>query len=178
MAIQADIAYQRSREDLLPYEDGRFNALFAAFANCYPLKSDYTIFAAFVRALARELARAEYQNSYSMVATDPNFLTPPDIKRQFADLLKINKSFPSASQDDQQYKQMLVDLAPAYNLGTVTAAIKAVIKAYTGEDVAVRELSQEVGTGVVQDYDRNYIQIALPGTLYRDRLGQTGPYRP
>jgi len=114
MAFQADIAYLRTREDLLRYEDARFNALMSAVANFYISRNDDNLWGHVQRAVAIELARLEYMTAYDIVAKNPEYLTPPDIKRRFADPLFISSGYPGSTQYDLDYKQMIVNLIPAY----------------------------------------------------------------
>ncbi len=160
-----DSLYQRSREDLLAYSDARFNSLLSAMPNCYTALTDYSVWGSFLRAVAEELARMEYLYSYGLVSVNPQYLTPPDIKRQFAGPLFINSSFPNAAQTDQDYKAMLVALIPAYRMGTTLAAIEAVILAYTGQNIPVEELYRQIGNGTVFDYDRNTLRLTVPGVV-------------
>lgn len=97
---QEDQYYLRSREDLLQYEDARFQGLVNAMANFYTMRNDQSIWGAFLRAVSIELARIEYMYSYDIVTKNPAFLTPPDIKRQYADPLYVTGSFQQSSQYD------------------------------------------------------------------------------
>lgn len=165
MAVQPDILYLRSREDLLAYEDARANSLFSGMPNCYAPLTDYAVWGAFTRALAQELARIEYMYSYDLVALNPQYLTPPDIKRRFAAPLYINSSYPNASQSDQAYKAMLAALIPAYQQGTTLAAIQAVVEAYTGQAIEVQELYRLIDNETVFDYQRNILRLSVPSVL-------------
>jgi len=161
MAIQADEAYLRQREQSLNYEDARFKSLTANVADCYPTPTDYTLWGSILRAVAQELARLDYAYAYDLVSLDPQYLTPPDIKRIYAAPLEITSSYPGPDQSDIAYKQILVDLIPAYLKGTTVEAIADVIKAYTGQTVVVEELYEQIGNGIYDDSDRNTIQVAL-----------------
>lgn len=97
---QQDQIYLRSREDLLQYEDSRFQSLINAMANFYVTRNDQSVWGSFLRAVAMELARLEYMYSYDVVAKNPSFLTPPDIKRQYADPLFVTGTFQQATQFD------------------------------------------------------------------------------
>jgi len=97
---QEDQYYLRSREDLLQYEDARFQSLINAMANYYTTRNDQSVWGSFLRAVAMELARIEYMYSYDVVAKNPAFLTPPDIKRQYADPLFITGTFQQSQQFD------------------------------------------------------------------------------
>ena len=159
--VQPDVLYQRSREALLSYEDARFNTLAADIPNCYTQISDSTLWGCFVRALAQEMARIEYMLSYDLVALDPQYLTPPDIKRRWAGPLFINKSYPDITTYDINYKAMLVGLLHAYPEGATVQAISDVVLAYTGQTVVIEELYKEIGNGVYDDTYRNTIKLSL-----------------
>jgi hypothetical protein len=156
-----DLLYLRSREDLLRYEDARFNSLIQAVADFYATRNDQSIWGNFLRALAIELSKLDYDYSYDLVNKDPSLLTPPDIRRRWAAPLYIASNWPSPQQFDTQYKQMLVDLISAYQEGTTVQAIHDVILAYTGISVNVVELYKEIGNGVFDQSDRNAISVAV-----------------
>ena len=100
VVVQEDQYYLRSREDLLQYEDARYQSLVNAMANFYTTRNDQSVWGSFLRAVAIELARIEYMYSYDVVTKDPQFLTPPDIKRQYANPLFVTASFQQVSQFD------------------------------------------------------------------------------
>src|SRR5271154_1019728 len=160
-----DLLYEKSREQLLPYEDARLNSLLQAVADFYVTRNDQSIWGNFLRALAVELARLDYDYSYDLVNKDPSLLTPPDIRRRWAASLFVSSNWPSANQFDVQYKQMLVELLQAYRMGTTVAAIQDVIFAYTGLQIQVVELYKEIGNGV-------YDQSDLTRSACRCRSGQ------
>jgi hypothetical protein len=156
-----DLLYLRSREDLLRYEDARFNSLIQAVADFYSTRNDQSIWGNFVRALAIELAKVDYNYSYDLVNKDPSLLTPPDIRRRWAAPLYISSNWPSPGQFDTQYKEMLVSLIAAYNEGTTVQAIHDIILAYTGISVDVVELYKEIGNGIYDQSDRNAISVSV-----------------
>lgn len=158
-----DVFYLRSREDLLQYEDARFNSLIQAVANYYLVENDQSIWGDFLRAYAQELARLDYDYSYDIVAKNPAFLTPPDIKRRFAASLYINRLYPTLDpvQYDLDYKAMLVALIPAYFMGATVASLEAIIKAYTGLTITVVELYKFIGQGFFDQSDRNAITVSV-----------------
>jgi hypothetical protein len=156
-----DLLYLRSREDLLRYEDARFNSLIQAIADFYATRNDQSIWGNFLRALAIELAKVDYDYSYDLVNKDASLLTPPDIRRRWAAPLYIASNWPSPQQFDTQYKEMLVQLISAYQEGTTVQAIHDVILAYTGISVNVVELYKEIGNGVFDQSDRNAISVAV-----------------
>src|SRR5271168_792222 len=156
-----DLLYEKSREQLLPYEDARLNSLLQAVADFYITRNDQSIWGNFLRALAVELARLDYDYSYDLVNKDPSLLTPPDIRRRWAASLYVSSNWPSANQFDVQYKQMLVELLQAYRMGTTVEAIQDVIFAYTGLQIQVVELYKEIGNGVYDQSDRNSISVSV-----------------
>lgn len=158
-----DVLYLRNREDLLAYEDARFASLLSVIPNCYIPPTDYTIWGSVLRAVARELGLLEYDYSYDMVSLDPQYLTPPDIRRRWASPLFINKSFPNLGQSDQEYKAMLVALIPAYREGTTLQSIEDVIAAYTNAPIKVQELYRLIGQGIYDDTYRNTLAISVEG---------------
>jgi hypothetical protein len=160
MAFQADIAYLRTREDLLRYEDARFNALMSAVANFYISRNDDNLWGHVQRAVAIELARLEYMTAYDIVAKNPEYLTPPDIKRRFATPLFISSGYPGSTQYDLDYKQMIVNLIPAYQQGSTAIAIAEIIEAYTGKMITVVELYKKVGDGYNMT-DHNGIVVSI-----------------
>src|SRR5271170_4373706 len=156
-----DLLYLRSREDLLQYEDARFNSLIQAMTDFYSTRNDQSIWGNFLRALAIELSKLDYDYSYDLVNKDPSLLTPPDIRRRWAAPLYISGNWPSPGQFDTQYKQMLVSLLTAYKEGITVEAIQDVILAYTGISIEVIELYKEIGNGVVDQSDRNTISVSV-----------------
>jgi hypothetical protein len=158
---QPDLLYVRSREDLLQYEDARMNSLLQAMANFYTTRNDQSTWGNFLRALAIELAKLDYAYSYDIVNSNPGYLTPPDIKRRWADPLYVSSNWPSPAQFDLAYKAMLVELIAAYRQGSTVAGIQAVIFAYTGINIQVQELYKDIGDGVFDQSDRNSIKVSV-----------------
>src|SRR5580658_4528523 len=156
-----DLVYYKTRDDLLQYEDARFNSLIQALANFYSTRNDQSIWGNWLRALAQELGRIDYGYNYDIVGKDPSFLTPSDIRRRWAAPLYVSSSWPSPNQSDIAYKQMLVALIAAYRMGTTVAAIEAVIFAYTGLNIQVIELYKLIGNGVYDQSDRNAISVSI-----------------
>jgi hypothetical protein len=160
MANNPDIVYLRSREDLLQYEESRLNSLINGMANYYTTRNDQSLFGNILRALARELAKMEYGYAYDLVNKEPQFLTPPDIRRRWADPLFVSRNYPASGQSDLAFRQMLVDLLLAYKEGATTKAIHDVILAYTGKSIVVEELYKEVGK-FFDESDRNAITVSV-----------------
>lgn len=159
--LPPDFLYLRSREDLLLYEDARLNSLLQAMANFYTTRNDQSLWGNFLRALAIELAKLDYNYSYDIVGKNPSYLTPPDIKRRWADPLYVSANWPSPTQFDLAYKTMLVELIAAYQMGATVDSIEAVIFAYTGIHIIVQELYKEIGNGVYDQSDRNSIKVSV-----------------
>lgn len=160
MAINPDVVYLRSREDLLQYEDSRLNSLINGLANYYTTRNDQSLWGNILRAIAIELARLEFAYTYDIVNRRPQFLTPADIRRRWADPLFISRSYPTATQFDLDFRTMLVDLLQAYGEGATVKAIHDVIFAYTGKDIVVEELYKEIGKFFDQS-DRNSITVSV-----------------
>jgi chitodextrinase len=158
---QADNLYLRSREDLLPFEDSLFNSLLQGTANYYTPRNDNSIFGEILRAVAIELAKIEYYYAYDQVAKNPQFLTPPDIRRRWADPLFISNIYPQATQSDLAYRTMLVELIQAYQGGATVKALEAIIFAYTGLHITVVELYTLIGQGFYDQSDRNAISVSI-----------------
>ena len=156
-----DLRYLRSRSDLLRYEDARFNSLIQAVADFYSTRNDQSIWGNFLRALAIELSKLDYDYNYDLVNKDPSLLTPPDIRRRWSAPLYISSNWPSPQQFDTQYKQMLVELISAYKMGTTVQAIQNVIFAYTGININVVELYKQIGNGIFDQSDRNAISVSV-----------------
>ena len=156
-----DLLYLRSRSDLLRYEDARFNSLIQAVADFYSTRNDQSIWGNFLRALAIELSKLDYDYNYDLVNKDPSLLTPPDIRRRWAAPLYISSNWPAPNQFDTQYKQMLVELIAAYKMGTTVQAIQDVIFAYTGIQINVVELYKQIGNGIFDQSDRNAISVSV-----------------
>jgi hypothetical protein len=159
--VPIDAQYFRTREQLLPYEDARFNSLIAGVPNSYSPSNDYSVWGGFLRAIAMELARFEFMYSYDIASQDPQYLTPPDIRRRFAGPLFISKSYPQATQSDQSYRTMVVSLIKAYQEGATVQALQDVITAYTGDIIQVQEIYSLVGNGFYTLKDHNTLKVSL-----------------
>src|SRR5271167_1769964 len=156
-----DLLYLKSRAQLLQYEDARLNSLLQAVANFYTTSNDQSIWGNFLRALAIELSKLDYDYSYDLVNKDPNLLTPADIRRRWAAPLYLTGNWPSQGQFDLAFKAMLVELIAAYGQGTTVDAIQEVIFAYTGINIVVEQLYQQIGNGVYDQSDRNSIKVSV-----------------
>ncbi len=155
-----DKLYDRSRDELLPYEDSEFAQLIANVPNFYISQTDQTIWGSLLRDVAAELGRLEYFHSYDMVGKDPSYLTPADAKRQWNDPLFINRNYPPADKYDLDYKSLVIALIKAFQMGATVASIEAVIKAYTGQDIQIEELWKQIGQGRFDATSRNTLRVA------------------
>jgi hypothetical protein len=158
---QADNLYLRSREELLPFEDALFNSLLQGTANYYATRNDNSIFGEILRAVAIELAKMDYYYAYDQVKKNAQFLTPPDIRRQWANPLFVSNIFPQVTQSDLAYRTMLVELIQAYLQGATVKALEAIIFAYTGLTIQVIELYKLIGQGFFDQSDRNAISVSI-----------------
>ncbi len=159
--LQPDVLYLKSREDLLPYEDARMNSLIQAVANFYTTRNDQSKWGNCLRAIAEELSRFEYFYAYDLINKLPQYLTPPDIRRRWADPCYVSAHWPSATQFDTDFRTMIVDLIAAYHLGSTVVSIQDVIFAYTGINILVQELYKQIGDGFYDQSDRNAIKVAV-----------------
>jgi hypothetical protein len=156
-----DELYLQPRENLLPYEDARFNSLIQAVANFYMTRNDQSTWGNCLRAIAMELSRLEYFYAYDLINKVPSYLTPPDIRRRWADPLYVSSYWPSPTQFDLNFKTMLVDLIAAYRMGSTAVGIQDVIFAYTGINIIVEQLYQFIGDGFYDQSDRNAIKVSV-----------------
>lgn len=163
MPTNPDVFYLRSRADLLQYEDARFNSLIQGVANFYSPENDQSLWGDVLRVIAQELATFEYDYAYDLVNKSPIFLTPPDIKRRWAAPLYINRLYPTLDpvQYDLDYKTMLVNLIPAYRLGSTVQSLEDIITAYTGLNIKVTELYTLIGQGFFDESDANAISVSI-----------------
>lgn len=159
--ISPDELYLKTREDLLPFEDARLTSLLQGVANYYTTRNDQSTWGNFLRALAQELGQLDYFYSYDIVGKDPNYLTPPDIRRRWADPLYVSSNWPSKTQFDTDFKTMLIELIAAYKEGSTVDGIQKVIFAYTGINIQVQELYKQIGNGVYDQSDRNAIKVSV-----------------
>lgn len=163
MSINPDLIYRKSRADLIQYEDARFRGLIGDVPNFYISRNDQTLYGDILRAVSQEMAWLEYLATYNLVNKDPQYLTPPDIKRRWAGPLQISSDYPSSLQGDLDYKLMLRQLLLAYKQGTTLAGVTGVINAYANAPVTIVELYKLVRAGDPGfDFsDRNSIQVSV-----------------
>ena len=159
--VPPDELYLQPRENLLPYEDARFNSLVQSVANFYMTRNDQSTWGNVLRAVAMELSRLEYYYAYDLINKVPSYLTPPDIRRRWADPCYVSSYWPSPTQFDLDFKTMLVDLIAAYRLGSTVVSIQDVIFAYTGINIVVEELYKFIGDGFYDQSDRNAIKVSV-----------------
>src|SRR5208337_1996957 len=160
-SIPPDELYAKNRDDLLPFEDSRFNSLIQAVANYYTTRNDQSTWGNFLRALAQELGRLDYDYSYDIVGKNPAYLTPADVRRRWNDPLYVSSNWPSPTQFDTAFKLMLIELIAANREGSTAKGIQDVIYAYTGINIQVQELYKEIGNGVYDQSDRNAIKVSV-----------------
>ena len=176
----ADAFYETGSEQLLLYRDAEFTSLLNNVANYYSTINDQSIWGAFLSALASEMSRIEFCYAYDLVAKNPQYLTPPDIKRQYSGYLNIPGNYPQPTQFDMgdltgstnppQYpigfRDMCLDLIYAFRRGAVAGAISDVIYAYTGKSITVQQFYQNIPrkNGASGYYDaswRNTVGVAV-----------------
>lgn len=164
---RADIPYTPDRIGLLPYEDRIFNAFVAAIPDYYTHPNDQSTFGKMLRSFAKEQARLEYSYQASMLAHSQRFQSPPDLKRNYAQLLHVDRKFPYAGSSDLDYRTMILKLIEAYAQGATPAGMRAVIDAYTSYPTVVQEGFKRIadGTGDVSDRNTLYVSIQLPSVL-------------
>jgi hypothetical protein len=163
-----DIFYLKSREQLLVYEDTRMKGLCQAIANFYITRNDQTKFGEFLRAVAIELARLDYDYAYDLANKNPKYLTPPDIKRRWQSPLFIGSDYPAAGQTDMAYRTLIQNLLLAFQEGPTVQGISDVISAFTQQPSKVQELYKLIGQGYTAS-DRNTLQVAI--NLTSDDIG-------
>lgn len=156
-----DKLYDRSRDELTVYEDSEFDQVLANVPNFYISQTDQTVWGSLLRDVAAELGRLEYMHSYDIISKDPKYLTPPDAKRQWNEPLFINKNYPQNDQFDLDYKNLVIGLIRAFQLGATPASIQGVIKSYTGQDIEVDELYKKINNGYYDATSRNMIRLAV-----------------
>jgi hypothetical protein len=159
-SINPDILYLKSREQLLVYEDARMAGLCQAIANFYITRNDQTKFGEFLRAVAIELAKLEYDYAYDLANKNPKYLTPPDIKRRWQSPLFIGSDYPSAGQTDMAYRSLIQNLLLAFQQGPTVTGISDVISAFTQQPSQVQELYKLIGQGYPVSA-RNTLQVAI-----------------
>jgi hypothetical protein len=145
-----DTVYDRTRLELLPFEDTEFINLMSYVPNYYTSPNETTLYGSFLQAFAQELGRLEYKVNYSLVANDPQYLTPSDVKRVYEDISKINKEYPGSKQYDTDYRDLVLKVTAAYGLGACSKSIVNVINAYTKYPTTVTELFSD------PEYDMSY----------------------
>ena len=175
--INPDLLYLLPRESLLLFEDARFFGLVSDVANYYLPRNDQPSWGVLLRGVAQEMSKLDYDYQYDIVARQPQYLTPPDIRRRWAGPAHVGRNFPPPTQFDKGdfttspinppltnpvgYRDMIVDLLAAYGLGATVESIQQVIYAYTGKTIKVVELYTLIGQGVYDQSDRNAIQVTV-----------------
>lgn len=162
-----DKLYDRSRDELLAYEDSEFRLLMSNVPNFYISQTDQTIWGSLLRDVAAELGRLEYFHTYDIIGKDPSYLTPADAKRQWNDPLFINKKYPPVDKYDLDYKNLVLSLIKAFQMGATVKSIQSVIKAYSGQDIIVEELWKSIGSrydGTVRNMLKLSVRVGGAGT--------------
>ena len=156
-----DQLYNQTRDALIQYEDSEFTYLLGNVPNFYISQTDQTIWGSLLRNVATELARLEYAHTYDIIGKNPANLTPPDAKRQWGDVLFINRNSPYPGHYDLDYSNLVVNLIKAFQTGCRVVTLENIIQAYTGQSIVVQELYQLIGNGVYDATDRNTLQISV-----------------
>ena len=156
-----DKAYEKSRDQLLSFEDREFSNLLSNVPNFYISSNDQTLWGSMLRDVAAELGRLEYMHSYGILAKDPAYLTPPDAKRLFADVLFVNRNYPQPYHYDSEYKNLIENLIVAFGKGATLEGLEGVIQAYTGEAITVEEKWKRIKSGVYDQSDRNTLRLTV-----------------
>lgn len=159
--LHPDYSYERTRLELLPFEDTELLNLISYVPNYYLSPNEQTLYGTFLQSVAQELGRLEYKVNYSIVSKDNIYLIPPDVKRIYEDTAKINKDYPVIDLYDLDYKDLVLKVVAAYNLGSTKKSIENIISAYTGYKTTVVELFSLQGTGIYDISDKNSINISI-----------------
>jgi hypothetical protein len=155
-----DIQYQKSRAEMIIYEDNSTSNLLSGIPNYYLSVNDQTRFGELIHAVGKELARLEYAYTSDLWAKSPRFLTPSDSRRRYQATLSIPREYPLPSQSDLDYLSMVVSLIQAFGGGTTKQSIEDVITAYVGDKVEVIELFKRIGNSIYDQSDRNTISVS------------------
>jgi hypothetical protein len=158
-----DDVYFPARYALYSQERLTFANILAAVPNYFYTEAyETSTYGAMLQAVAKEQARLEWRYQYDVVSRNPKTLYPHDMKRQWAGPLFVSRSYPTATQTDSDYRNMLVDLIAAFRKGATASAIADVIKAYTGQTFYVEELYRQIGKSSYYDQsDRNAIRVSV-----------------
>ena len=158
-----DDVYFPARYALYSQEQLTFANILAAVPNYFYTEAyETSTYGVMLQAVAKEQARMEWRYQYDVVSRNPQVLYPHDMKRQWAGPLFVSRSYPTASQTDSEYRNMLVGLIAAFRKGATASAIADVIKAYTGQTFYVEELYRQIGKSSYYDQsDRNAIRVSV-----------------
>lgn len=164
MITESSKVYDKTRDELVQYEDAEFFLLMSHVPNYYITRNDTTYWGNFLRNVASELGRMEYFHAYDIVSKDPSYLNPDDARRIWNDPLFINRNYPSDTDYDQDYKTLVLNLLAAYQQGATTKAIYDVIVAYMGsdKDIQVTELFKLINNPPYDASYRNTITALVP----------------
>lgn len=161
MSIHPDIVYDKSRLDLIAFEDIEFSRLISNIPNYYLGPNEEPIYGAILKAIAVEMGRLEYDLNYDIVSRNPQYLTPSDIRRRWESAVHLNKNYPTKKQYDRDYRKLVIDLMKAYRQGARIKTIQDVVKAYTGFESTVIELFTRIGDRFYDESDRNSINVSV-----------------
>ena len=165
MGALPDRGYQKTRAELIGYEQAAFAALRSGVPNCYRDGGSSTAWGWILDALARQVGQLDYLDQYALASNDPSLLTPADIMREIVPQLPIGKDYPSSVQFDEDFKTMVLRLVKAYQNGARLIAIPEIIQAFTGaalSEFSVTEMYKLIGQPGIDVSYRNTIQIEVP----------------
>ena len=164
MTTEISKVYDKTRDELIQYEDSEFVLLTSHVPNFYISRNDQTNWGGFLRTIAAELGRMEYFHSYDLVSKDPSYMNPADIRRMWNDPLFISRNYPTTTQYDLDYKNLVLKLIAAYSEGATAKAIADVITAYMGSNanIHVNELFEYASMAPYDISYRNTITAFVP----------------
>lgn len=158
---KADIPYIPDRIGLLPFEDRVLSAYLRVVPDYYTHPNDQSTFGKILRAFAKEQARAEYSYQASMLAHSQRFQSPPDLKRNYAAQLQVDRRYPYEGVSDSEYRGMIIQLLEAYQKGASLEGIKGVVAAYTSYPAVVEESYKRMREGLADPSDRNALSVSI-----------------
>ena len=163
--LHPDLAYRKTRAELINYELMAFEALRSGVPDCYRDGAANTAWGWFLHALSQPMGEQDYLDQTYLFGENPKNLTPPDVMRRYLEFLPLGRAYPSRTQFDRDFADMLLALSAAYRLGARVEAIPAVIQAITGastSDFTVTEMYSQIGTNGVDASYRNTIRVEVP----------------
>jgi hypothetical protein len=154
-----DSPYDKSRLELLAYEDSELYRLLTFVPDYYVSRTDQTLSGQMLRAVAAELGRLEFFHAYGLMAKDPTYLSPVDARRRYADPLGIPREYPKSYQTDLEFQEMIVNLLAAFRQGATVQSLTDVIKAYVGSAIIIEEAFKKIGQTGYDQSDRNTLRV-------------------